>query len=365
MAFLKKLFGAKPISNHQDFWNWFQKNEKRFFYIVKSGKGIERVFFRALGPKLKELRTGYYYLTGMADENTAELIFTADGDITNIVFVEELIAAAPELERWKFTAHKQASNIQDIGVNMYGYEFNSDNLFFYAVINKDFPDEIDISIIHNKMKSDNEKEITQGVYIFLDIFLGELASIEDIDNLNIISPEEVTQELVPIEKLKPYLKWRKKEFVEKYEGIRRNTENDNHQSGTIQLENGDPLFVLFNTALLNWDSKASHPWILDIEIPYKGENGLPEDTTIKMLNDMEDQLELALPDQEGYLFLGHETGQNTRLIFFACKEFRKPSKILSDFQQKYQPNQTIKYSIYKDKYWRSFNRYERWYLSSL
>ncbi|GAB5555600.1 MAG: hypothetical protein Sapg2KO_51910 [Saprospiraceae bacterium] len=365
MAFLKKLFGAKPISNHQDFWNWFQKNEKRFFYIVKSGKGIERVFFRALGPKLKELRTGYYYLTGMADENTAELIFTADGDITNIVFVEELIAAAPELERWKFTAHKQASAIENVGVKMHDLSFAKGTLFFYAIDNKEYPDEIDICIVHEAGTKENEKEVSQGVYLFLDIFLGELAFIEEIDNLSIISPQASNQDLVPIEKLKNYLKWRKKEFVEKYEGTRRNTENDSHQSFELTLENGDPLFALFNVDLLKWDSRASHPWIVDIEMPYEGENGLPDDTLMNTLNQVEDELVAALPDQEGYLFLGHETGQNTRLIFFACKEFRKPSKILSDFQQKYQPNQTIKYSIYKDKYWRSFNRYERWYLSSL
>lgn len=365
MAFLKKLFGVKPITNYQDFWDWFQKNEKRFFYTVKTRKAIESVFFRALGPKLKELKAGYYYLTGMVDEHTAELVLTADGDITNIIFVEELIAAAPKLERWKFTAHKQSSSLEDVGVNMHDYSFTGDTLFFYAVENKEYPDEIDICIVHKAGTKDNEKEISQGVYIFLDIYLGELAFIEDIDNLSITPPEEATQALIPIEKLKNYLKWRKKEFVEKYEGTRRNTEKDRHQNFELELESGVPLFAICNIDLLNWDSRASHPWILDIEMPYKGENGLPDEPLMDLLNQIEDELLEALPDQEGYLFLGRETGEDTRLIFFACKEFRRPSKVLYDLQQKHQTKQAIKYSIYKDKYWRSFKRFEKWYLSSL
>jgi hypothetical protein len=52
--------------------------------------------------------------------------------------------------------------------------------------------------------------------------------VTTIDNLKIISKEEAQKELIPVEKLKAYLTWRQKEFIEKYEGVRRNTENDNY-----------------------------------------------------------------------------------------------------------------------------------------
>ena len=82
--------------------------------------------------------------------------------------------------------------------------------------------------------------------------------------------------MIPIEKLKDFLLWRQKEFIEKYEGTRYNTENDSYNSLEATLNNGKPFFAIVNSALLDWDSKVSHPWILTIEIKYKGhENGMP------------------------------------------------------------------------------------------
>ena len=46
MSFLKKIFGKKEeVTSFDDFWNWFQKNEKNFSITVKSGKNIEKDFF--------------------------------------------------------------------------------------------------------------------------------------------------------------------------------------------------------------------------------------------------------------------------------------------------------------------------------
>jgi len=93
MSFLKSLFGKKesPINSYADFWAWFQKNEKIFFDTVrnrKESKEIEKDFFAKLSPKLRELKDGYFYLTGMYNDNTVELVLTADGNTKNIVFVE-------------------------------------------------------------------------------------------------------------------------------------------------------------------------------------------------------------------------------------------------------------------------------------
>ena len=38
----------------------------------------------------------------------------------------------------------------------------------------------------------------------------------------------LVKELIPISKLKDFLTWREKEFIEKYEGTRHNTENDSY-----------------------------------------------------------------------------------------------------------------------------------------
>ena len=67
---------------------------------MRNGSNIEKDFFQNLAPKLNELKNGFYFLTGMYDDNTAELIITPEGVVKNIVFAEELVAAAPPLKGW-------------------------------------------------------------------------------------------------------------------------------------------------------------------------------------------------------------------------------------------------------------------------
>ena len=116
MGYLDKIFGKKEeqIQTYEDFWNWFQANEMTFYKSVRKGDNIEKKFFNKLSPKLGELKEGFFYLTGMYDDNVAELIFTADGVLKNIVFVEELVSMAPMIPNWKFTALKPALEIENV-----------------------------------------------------------------------------------------------------------------------------------------------------------------------------------------------------------------------------------------------------------
>ena len=253
MSLLKNILGKKeqPIKSYDDFWTWFQTNERKFYDIVKSGKNPEKDFFDKLSPKLEELNDGYFYLTGMCDDNTAELILTADGNIKNIVFAEELIESSFTILNWKFTALKPALDIEDVRINMAGYSFESENLSFYAVDNNNYPDEVDIVIVHNYYNEVDRSIIINGTYIFLDNYLGELNAVTSIDNLTVIPKDKADKELIPIAKLKAYLIWREKEFVEKYTGFRYDTKNDVYSSLEAELNNGRPLVAIINKTLLS------------------------------------------------------------------------------------------------------------------
>lgn len=361
MSFFKRLLGKKeqPIKSYDDFWNWFATNEKAFFTAVKNGKSIESDFFDKLSPKLAEVKDGFFFLTGMLDDNTVDLILTADGAIKNIVFVEELVAAAPQLEGWKFTALKPALDIKDVAISMAGYKFSSENLFFYAEELSDYPDEIEIKVIHTDFTESNKTNITNGTFIFLDNLLGELNFATMVDSLRVMGKSDAERDLIPIEKLKPYLIWREKEFVEKYEGLRRNTENDEYSALEAKLGNGNPLVAIINMALLRWDSKASHPWILHVRIKYNGQknNGMPDNATYQLLNQIEDDMMSELKDIDGYLNIGRQTADNSREIYFACNDFRKPAKVMHTIEQKYSGKLNIGFEIYKDKYWQSLNHF--------
>lgn len=355
------LFGQKEtsINSYDDFWNWFQKNEKNFFNVIKNNDDIEEKFLNKISPKLDELKDGFWILAGMYDENTAELVITADGYAKNIVFVEELIYKAPQLKGWKFTALKPALEIENVGIQMGVYKFNSDNLFFYANEDSNYPDEIDISIVHNDLTNENRSEITNGIYIFLDNYLGELDFLNKIDHLDYLRKEDATKELIPISKLKDYINWRQKEFVEKYNSVRYNTENDSYTALEAELKSGNKLLAIVNSELMNWDSKPSHPWVTVLTLKYDGSetNGMPNSEDYQRLNEIEDEIMIELVDKDGYLNIGRQTADGEREIYFACKDFRKPSKILFQIQKKYSSQFDIQYDIYKDKYWKSFERF--------
>ena len=131
----------------------------------------------------------------MDDDNTVELIITPDGTVKNIIFVEELISSAPEIEGWRFTALKPALDIKDVNIAMAGYNFNNEKLSFYSNEIPGCPDEIDITIIHKDFNEENKSTITNGTYIFLDNYLGELDFATTIDSLKVIGQNEAQKEL--------------------------------------------------------------------------------------------------------------------------------------------------------------------------
>jgi hypothetical protein len=363
MSFLKNIFGKKdaPIKSSSDFWGWFKKNERDFFNVVKNRQNIEKGFFDKLSPKLSELKEGYFYLTGMFDDNTVELVLTADGNTKNIVFIEELVASAPNINGWKFTALKQALNIEDVSIEMAGLKFNSENLNFYSNDLSNYPDGIAVCIIHNDMNDDNRQQIINGVYISLDNYLGELDFVHNIDNLQVITKSEATKALVPIAKLKEFLTWRQKEFIEKYEAARYDTENDEYSMMEAELESGNMLLAIVNTNLLEWDRQASHPWLAVMTLKYDGSknNGMPNNTDYELLGSIEDEILLSLKDKDGNLNIGRQTANNERDIYFACKDFRKVSKVFYETQKNYSDKFEIEYNIYKDKYWQTFERFKQ------
>jgi Family of unknown function (DUF695) len=362
MNFLKNLFSAKekPINSYADFWAWFQQHEKEYYKVVKTNdtSKIDAEFFDNMAPKLAELRDCYFYLVGM-EGDIAELNFTADGSIPNFVYIEELVAAAPMIAGWRFVAHKDAlcEKISDMAIGMQDYDFSPKNINFYANDNTDYPDAIDITITYKDWVDKDEGAIKNGVFIFLENYLGEICFNCDIDEVEIIDEKAATQPLISIKKLPSFINWRQKEFIEKYEDSRHDTENDGYSNIESTFDNGLPIFGVINSDLLKWDGQASHPWIGKIMIHYEAsaENGMPYEQAAEVLDTIFDELEEQLLDFEGNLFVARTIGDGERIINYVCNDFRKISKVYDAIQRKYGGQFGITYDIYKDKYWTSFD----------
>ncbi|REC47108.1 DUF695 domain-containing protein [Chryseobacterium pennipullorum] len=341
-----------------NFWDWFLTREQDFYNVVKNGaqQEIEKDFFDVISPRLTEIKDGYYFLTGMRDEATAELIITVDGEIKNIAFAEELIEEAPELAHWKFTALKPAIDIQKVNVNLDDNQFNKDNISFYANEQEEYPDEIDLVFVYHG-NAQNKNAMTTGVCIFLDNVLGELNFATQIDTFAVIGIDEAQKELIPIEKLKDFLDWREREFIEKYRTTQRADQEEEFSILRAHLENDRPLIACMNLGLLKYEATASYPWVCILKMHYNGDanDGLPEKEDFEKLSNIEDK---AVEDlkKEGYLYIGRESADNQKDSFFVGKDFRKISKVFNTLK-KDNPEYRISYRIFKDKYWQYFKYY--------
>jgi hypothetical protein len=96
-------------------------------------------------------------------------------------------------------------------------------------------------------------------------------------------------------------------------------------------------------------------------IKYDGSynNGMPNNTDYDTLGNIEEEIMTFLKDKDGFLNVGRQTANGERAIYFACKDFRKPSKVFYETQKKYANNFEIDYEIYKDKYWQTFERFKQ------
>ncbi len=364
MGILNRLFEAseKRIESYADFWEWFQANEAEFRRAVqtKDTGVIEAKFFARLAPKLNELREGIFYLVGMLDAETVDMIFTADGNPKNMVFAEELVSSAPPIECWTFAPHKPPMDIATFGLEMNGFTHSNETLSFYPTDYDDMPDLVDITVVHKDMNPSNIEEMKGGAYIFLDNYLGELNFLKNIDELGFCGPDDATKPLVPIDALDNYLQTRQALFVEKYEGVRIFTESDSYSLMEAELPSGRMMVATINTDLLKWDRKASHPWMLVVTIAFDGEktNGMPDKATADRLNEIEDEISAQLKDVDGYLNIGRQVANGERDIFYACIDFRMPAKVVWEVAGKAN-DLAVDYQIFKDKYWQSVAHFTR------
>ena len=370
MGFLDKLFGSsKPnesqkteneINQFAKFWDWFAQNSQDFHRIVDNQDNIEPKFLDPLSEHLAPISKSIYFLTGMKDAQTAELIFTADGNPEAIHEVEDLVNAAPPIPNWLFTALKQPTDLNHSGIGMDGLKFSKDTLSFVPRINPDYPDEINIGLVHKDCTAEDIEKVKGGGNIFLDLYLGELDFLEKIDRVEFLTPNEVPQEdLVPIEKLKDFIDYRQSEFLEKYKSEKRDTTNDSYSMLEANLNNGRPLLAVVNTSALKWDAKASMQWVAFFTVKFNGDdnNGLPDNKDFEALNAIEDEISEEMEADGNCVYVGRETADGIKESFYACKNYRIPARIFKKYQQKYQDQYEITYEIIKDKYWRSLEKY--------
>ena len=368
MGFLQKLMGKhqaivldKVVHDKDTFWAWFQTQAEAFHHAVITQEKIDTDFFDPLSASLDRMHEGIYFLAGEAEAGVAELILTADGVYRNFAFIEDLVAAAPKLPAWRFVALKPACAIDGFGINMSGLVYSDDTLHFYVREDAKCPQVVDVVMVHSDATA-TEEQLTSGVYVYLDNLLGEWVAVTQIDQMQIINQQQLpaNQTLQPMAELAPYLHRRHEAWQKAYGGVYYNSDQDEFASFEGEADNGQLIVGIIDSTLLAWPHKPSHPWMLTLRIAYDGSglNGMPSKQIYQRMEAFEDALMVELPEHEGYLNVGRETGDDIRFIYFACKQFVQATRVLERLMPQFSQEMDISYDVFQDKYWQSLQRFE-------
>ena len=368
MGFLQKLMGKhqaivldKVVHDKDTFWAWFQTQAAAFHHAVITQEKIDTDFFDPLSASLDRMHEGIYFLAGEAEAGVAELILTADGVYRNFAFIEDLVAAAPKLPAWRFVALKPACAIDGFGINMSGLVYSDDTLHFYVREDAKCPQVVDVVMVHSDATA-TEEQLTSGVYVYLDNLLGEWVAVTQIDQMQIINQQQLpaNQALQPMAELAPYLHGRHEAWQKAYGGVYYNSDQDEFASFEGEADNGQLIVGIIDSTLLAWPHKPSHPWMLTLRIAYDGSglNGMPSKQIYQRMEAFEDALMAELPEHEGYLNVGRETGDDIRYIYFACKQFVQATRVLERLMPQFSQEMDISYDVFQDKYWQSLQRFE-------
>jgi len=359
MSFLKRLLGGKRKgagNTIETFWDWFKNHEKEYRDI--SDKPMDKRE-KLLDILLENLKPYNPYLKCLLGKNKAEkneLIITADGDIALFAKVEKLIEAAPCLDGWKFIAHKPSCGF-GIAMDMHGHRFDDTTLHFYPVTEPQMPDEIAIIITHPAYNQDDAKQFETAVNIYLENVLGELAVSTDIDSFE-VGAETKDAELIPITKLPEYLNWRQKEFVEKNEHLQADDLSEEYSVIEGTYKSGKPVIAVIRSDTQYYESKSAFPWLLHIEMGYKGtENGFPSTPQLEESRKIQDDITTMLADYADFHELGTKTFDHFRSIYYYLHDYRLASEALHEHLEKLSSSFDITFFITKDKYWQRMEEF--------
>jgi hypothetical protein len=346
------------VDEASNFWTWFVKNVDTFKHLGKMPQEEAHQLLDIIIEELKKYDLWLKAVCGQYDENTTELIITADGDIALFTKVQELIDKAPVVNGWRFTAHKPPVGLTNMAIRMYDKDFNEDTLHFYPIVEEKYPDEVSLVLTHKDYNEEEEEDFQTAMSIYVQNGLGEINAATQIDDLTFGAEPVDKSELIPITKLNDYLTWREKEFVEKCHS----SEIELPDQVLFAIEGEDfednIMVALVNLNYEHWPYKPMFGWLLSVTIDYEAtENGLPIKSMVKVLHDEEAKIIELLNNQSDTLFIATKTYRGSRIMYFYTKNYEQPCTLLHALQDSGEMGSNTSFFVEKDKYWRCLEEF--------
>ncbi|TKC54874.1 hypothetical protein FBD94_25750 [Pedobacter hiemivivus] len=204
--------GISQVSKEKQFWNWFELNNAKYFFLnqIDDNKEKERYLDEFL-KQLHEYDNHLFFEIGGYPDETQELIITAEGNLEYFEKVEKLINSAPYIKNWSITAFKPAIKA-GFTINYKDIELNPKDLWFFPLEKKQAPQLLGLRIyLENYKLLQRKDELLKAVYLVIDSLLGEKSSALDIQHVEVAQlPEDPEKQgLLKLDELPKYIQWKK------------------------------------------------------------------------------------------------------------------------------------------------------------
>lgn len=190
---LKNIFKPSDERRALEFWTWFVANEKNCRNMSEDGEAERDHRIKVFLDHLTQYDHHLTFLIGKHDDGIHELIISADGMKAHFPSAEALVAAAPEVAKWRFIALKPP--VPDFGpVLLNDKRFELNNLQFARVEDPEDPSALNLVVFHPPYPEEEQELHVIATFMLLDNLLGERSVAEDIQGLDI---KPLTAEVPP------------------------------------------------------------------------------------------------------------------------------------------------------------------------
>ena len=154
------------------FWSWFSENTDKFVSITDNDDDIIDKLLDEILAHLAPFSDELFIYVGKLNDNTDELIISADGNIDNFKLVKELVSKAPNIKNWKITALIPPKDINGIRFDDLIIPIN--DLAFHPLINAENISLVNIVLyVKNYEEIKSHPEFENAIERLLDLTLGE------------------------------------------------------------------------------------------------------------------------------------------------------------------------------------------------
>lgn len=185
------------------FWDWFGHNEPAFRDLDVPDKD-ERL--DALLEALQDHCAGLWFETGRADDGCNELIVSAEGDPRYFSAARLLVAAAPQIDGWRFIAFKPACGFS-FTTNYEGIVLDPATAWFIPLHPAGDTSPYAIRVAYAHYDPSRADAFRAGTFIMLECALGEVAFAEAFQHVEVgalpSSPE--SNGFLPVTELTAFL----------------------------------------------------------------------------------------------------------------------------------------------------------------